>query len=138
MSDISAYRASVLASLGCYLLWILFPYAYPIFHNELEINLLQEIGGYQAILVLPASVAWLIVAVWVVLAWAMWHFWRRARICYLGMAVFTGLLTLTEGFRVQSPIEAFLLDVTLMFDGAVLALAYFSTVRHEFEKTPAT
>lgn len=99
-------------------------------------GLLRE-NGYLSIISLPAAVGLVFLFIWVALARGMWVFHTRARTAYLGMVLLTTLLTPFEGFRVESPIEALCMDIALMFDGAVLALAYFSPVKDEFSTTPA-
>lgn len=136
MNHLRAFRFSIIGSLVCYLIWFMLPYADAALYSEATMYLLRE-DGYLSIVTLPAAFAFTLLFVWIALARGMWVFYIRARTAYLGMVIFTTLLTPFEGFRVQSPMEAICLDLALMFDGAVLALAYFSPVKDEFSATPA-
>lgn len=136
MNHLQAFRFSICGSLICFLISFVLPYADTALYSEATIDLLQE-NGYLSIVSLPPAISFIFLIVWVALARGMWVFHSRARTAYLGMMILTTLLTPFEGFRVESPIEALCLDIALMFDGAVMALAYFSPVKNEFSTTPA-
>lgn len=61
-------------------------------------------------------------------------FWRFARPSYAVLTAFLILFTLFSGLSVMTPTEAALFELSLLLDGAVLAMSYLSPIKAHFQK----
>lgn len=123
----------VVVSCLFYLCVVFLPYLSQGMMSNEAINLLLW-RGYGAILPLPQGVFWLIVLLWIAAAVGMFNFSSAARVFYLILAVFGTSMSLLWGFNVQTALESFLASVAGTLDGAILAMAYFSPLKEEFER----
>ena len=66
----------------------------------------------------------------------MFLFWRFARVGYLLLTAGFVVLVSLDGLVVMTPFEAALCQLSLILDGAVLAIAYLQPISSYFEKLP--
>lgn len=89
-------------------------------------------SGFGAVLILPPVVYWATVALWIAATIGVYFFIPAARLlytCLVGLTLFSSLI---GGMHVSLPVEAFLLTIATLSDGAVLVLAYWSPLRKQF------
>ena len=67
----------------------------------------------------------------------MFFFVSWSRAAFLVLTVGYALLGLGWGVRVATPADAFLGEVVALFDGAILTLAYFSSLAPRFSLSPS-
>jgi hypothetical protein len=63
----------------------------------------------------------------------MFLFWRFARSWYLVLTVVLLLSLPFSGLTVYLPLQEFFNQIALMFEGAAIAMAYFSPIKSHFE-----
>jgi phosphoglycerol transferase MdoB-like AlkP superfamily enzyme len=66
----------------------------------------------------------------------MYFFISWARTAFLIMCAGYPLVNLSLGFRVMTPIEGVFSEWIALADGAILAIAYFTSVASRFERAP--
>jgi hypothetical protein len=89
-------------------------------------------AGFGAVLALPPVVQWATVALWIAATIGIYFFIPAARLLYTFLVGFAMFTTLVGGVHVNLPVEAFLIYVASISDGAVLVLAYWSPLRKLF------
>lgn len=65
----------------------------------------------------------------------MWQFSQGARVFYLVLTISSVALSAVSGMSIQSGPQAAVAEIISAIDGAILALAYFTSVDNEFRKT---
>ena len=127
------FRALVLSSAVLYAFLYFLPFES--FETDLSrINLLKS-DGYAAVL---NPQTWLltigIFALWIVAYVGLFRFQNWARNLYLVLTILALFATTLYGIRVVSPMEGVLDLAVNLLDGAILAMAYLSSVKNEFRE----
>jgi hypothetical protein len=127
------FRALVLSSAVLYAFLYFLPFES--FETDLSrINLLKS-DGYAAVL---NPQTWLltigIFALWIVAYVGLFRFQNWARNLYLVLTIWALFATTLYGIRVVSPMEGVLDLAVNLLDGAILAMAYLSSVKNEFRE----
>jgi hypothetical protein len=130
---IKFYRALVIISTMSYLLFVGVGYVDSSFLSKDELDLLSW-GGYGAIIQMPLFLHWFLVGIWVPLAIGMCLFKPLARKIYLWLAITFILANPFFGFVVSTGYESMLYQLAIFLDGAVLVMAYFTSISSEFTK----
>ena len=95
---------------------------------------LESASGTGALpLLLNPIVVWVQAFAWLAAALGMIAFRRWGRSLYLLLTVFYLFSTPFAGILVLSPAAAFMLHLSLVLDGAALALAYLSSAANHYE-----
>jgi hypothetical protein len=97
-----------------------------------EVSYALALGGYDAIVSLPSSVWWLLLAIYSGACLGMCRFWRPARTAF---AVMCGLLMvspLLSGLAVITPLSGFFGSIWATLQGVILALAYAPPLAQKF------
>ncbi|MBI5041524.1 MAG: hypothetical protein HZB57_10130 [Gammaproteobacteria bacterium] len=92
--------------------------------------------GYGALFDFSESILWSFVAIWFACAIGLFFFWPWARLLFsVWMIISTGL-SLTGGLQIHTSVEALLVSTSNIFDGMLLATAWFSPVQEKFLPNP--
>jgi hypothetical protein len=97
---------------------------------------LRALGGYGAMLppVAGRVVVWILLPLWILAAVGMFFFQAWSRSLFLGLYVFTLLLSFFQGATVLLPVESFLSELIAVLDGAILILAYTEPLDATFRR----
>ena len=94
---------------------------------------LMELDGTDGSLPTSNVLYWLILFLWLLACAAIWSLYPYSREAFLGYTILTTVLVLPGGTRVVPAIDGFVLSVSLLLNGAVLALAYGGEVSIYFK-----
>jgi hypothetical protein len=130
---ITLYRALVIISTTSYLLFIGIGYVDSSFLSKEELDILSW-GGYGASIQMPAFLHWALVASWVPLAFGMYLFKPLARKLYLWLVIIFILANPFFGLFVATGYEYMLYHISTFLDGAILVMAYYTSISNEFSK----
>ena len=129
---LNIYRWTIVISTGLWLvLWFL-PVIDSGWYTEEQMNLLMW-DGWSAEIVSSQSSDWLLFAAWLSCSIGLFFTVKYTRECFVFLAIATTLLSFFWGFRVSAPLENVLISIINMADGAVIYMAYFSSVRERFK-----
>lgn len=98
--------------------------------SEYVLNNLPS-GGIARNALLLAAIAFLVFAVAVQVG--MFLFWRFARIGYVVLTGAFVLFTAFDGIVVTLPVQEAFYELTLLLDGAVIAISYLSPISAHFD-----
>ena len=129
------YRVLIVFTTIAYLVWFFQPYNSDIFYSEGVAQLLRSdgFGGADILLRYSVELGWLLLSLYLVSAVGMFYFIRAARTLFLYLIVASLLLKLFLGVSVQSNIDYFLIQLTMMVDGIILYMSYFSSVAKRYQ-----
>ena len=122
------YRTLLVAGTLSYVAYFIFPYIY----RDEATDLLLSYAGYKAIYIFPEWVHWTMFVAWLVAAAGMFLYIKRARTLFLILMAVTFPLSILSGVTIMTAPETLLLDTANIFDGVVIALAYFSSLASRF------
>jgi hypothetical protein len=126
------FRYFVATSILLTIAYWLIPYVDISWLPEDELRLLQA-DGYKALIPRHPAIYWGLFFVWIFTLIGLLFFKKIARTAYFGLFV---LMTLAEpffGYLVLSPIEAMIDNILAVAQGAILAMAYLTTVGARFK-----
>lgn len=130
MNLVQGFRSIVVLGVVTYLAYWLLPYTYG--YLDPDVGSLLSYSGFNALLTLPSAFDYGLLAAWIVVAVGLCALRKVARVGFLALIAVATALSPLYGISVETAAGHTLLSITHMADGAVLALAYFSPVRHEF------
>jgi hypothetical protein len=116
---------------------IILPYFDGPWLTEKELDVLSY-GGYNAAVQLPDIFRWLWLVAWFVAAGGMLFFLGWARLLFLSWLVLSAFVVAVGGMQTQTAAEGFLSDAGSVFDGMLVALAYFSSLKDRFSREYAS
>lgn len=125
------FRILVVLSTFLYVFWVFIPYL-PFNLSQEELDALSWIS-YGAILNFPDWFWVVSTLVWVLVAIGMFFFIPIARMLYLILIVSFLFLTPFLGIGVYTALELFLLETINILDGAILTIAFLTSVSNEFK-----
>ncbi len=128
----TAFRYLVSISATLYVVFWIFPYLDYKWLNEDELTILSA-NYYGSIIPLNDFVDWGLFVAWIILYIGLWFYIRAARIAFLIFAAITSVANFFWGFSVMTSYEFAIQNVLAMAEGAMLVMAYFTSVRSEFE-----
>ena len=124
------FRILVLISICAYSIYMLLPYFWHLIHSDEIIGIL-ELNGYKEYFnfyyILNIIFALTIVASFGLLFYKKW-----ARTLFSGLILITIILVPFTGFSVATGFESSLGMVNTLSNGAILYMAYFSSVSNDF------
>ncbi len=112
--------------------WLL-PYVDAAWLPEDELKLLQA-DGYKSLIPRHPLVYWGLFSAWIFLSIGLLFFMKIARTAYFGLLVLMSLADPFFGYLVLSPIEAMLNNILAVAHGAILAIAYLTSVDARFKQ----
>lgn len=130
---IKIYRTLVIVSLMSFGLYMGLPYFDAAFLNEDEIKVLAW-GGYGSIITYPQWLGWVLTFVWIPIAIGMVFFYPIARKVYVLLTVVFIVMNPLSGLMVLTGLQAMVYEITTLLDGAILTMAYFTSINEEFKK----
>lgn len=95
---------------------------------------LLEFDGYGASIAYHPVLYWSLFASWLLILAGLFFYVAAARFGLIALIGISAGLSLGWGVRVLTPVEASLVPVLAVIDGAVLAMAYCSPLRDEFQR----
>jgi len=110
--------------------WV-YPYLNIVEYSEKESTLLTY-AGFESLIPHSNILYWSILCVWLIICVALYFFIPIARTVFLAMVVLEVVTSLFFGYLVLTPVEATLLHLLTLSDGALLIIAYFTSVSSEF------
>lgn len=129
------FRTIVVVATGAFILeWTLPFYDYLWFDQE-ELDLLSW-AGHKAIISPPLLVYWLMFAAWLVLSVGLFFYIRLARSLFVIYMVISFILIPLFGYNILSPLYIFLYATGNLLDGAIIAIAYLTSVNEKFDQKP--
>ncbi len=128
----TAFRYLVSISAILYVVFWIFPYLDYKWLNEDELTILSA-NYYGSIIPLNDFVDWGLFVAWIILYIGLWFYIRAARTAFLIFAAITSVANFFWGFSVMTSYEFAIQNVLAMAEGAMLVMAYFTSVRSEFE-----
>lgn len=127
---IGIFRLLVVAATASYLVWFFLPYL----ATDLE-RQIAAYSGHGAVLPVRHPVyygSWLLL--WLVAASGLVLLHNWARQLYLVLVLLGPVLAPFSGYVIQPPLDSMFSSASLLFDGAVIAIAYLSPVSGSFKK----
>ena len=126
------FRYIVIGSLILYLIWFAMPYLWIYFYEGEELNLLSW-ASYGAKFDIEGPIQYIIVLAYVVVSIGLVQLKKWARTAFLALTVVSIVLSGVWGFLVSPPIDAAIGYIVSMSDGAILTMAYLTSLGGEFE-----
>ena len=130
---LNIYRWTIAISTALWLVFWFLPYFDAGWYTNEEINLLMW-DGWAAKIQTSDTSTWLLFAAWLSCSIGLFFTIKYTRECFVVLVVGTTLLSYFMGFRVTAPIDSVLLNFVTMADGAVIYMAYFSSVSERFKQ----
>lgn len=127
------FRPLVAVAIGLHLFLWLLPLAGPRWIPGFDVWLLR-FDGYGAAMQHGPVLYWCLLACWVLILVGLFFYVAAARFALVLLVAVSATLSLTWGVRVLTAYESTLDTLAAVIDGVVLAVAYWSPVRAEFEK----
>lgn len=112
-------------------MWLTIPYIEKYWLSDQAMDLVSA-NGWGALVSVPTIFYWPILGYWIAVSVGLLLRIKPARTAYVvGLVVFS-IVDLVSGFVVLLPFEAGLVGITSLLDGAIVAIAYFTSVEREF------
>lgn len=128
------FRILLVVSLLLYFGWMAsFYYAYSLFSNEVADAIAHT--GSAAFISLPNSIFWIFPALWLIATVGMLQFSNGARQFFVFLTVVSLGMGAVSGMLIQTGPQAALIEVVNLLDGAIIAIAFFTSVDMEFKNS---
>ena len=99
--------------------------------NEEELTILSA-SGYGSLIPESQLLYWFLFVAWIVISIGLWLFIDVARTAYLYLLVATSVASFFWGFNIFTPYENGIQNIVTLSDGAILVMAYFTSINNEF------
>ena len=126
------FRALIVASLLSYAIVVCIGHFDAPYLSEKELDLLSWYG-HGAVIELSPFMNWVLILVWLPAAIGMYLFNSIARFVYLFLAILIIITTPLFGAYIALGYEFMFLQITTFLDGAILVMAYFTSVSDKFK-----
>lgn len=126
------FRYIVIGSLILYLIWFAMPYSWIYFYKGEELNLLSW-ANYGAKFDTDGPMPFIILLAYIIVSIGLVLLKKWARTAFLSLTVVSVVLSGIWGFLVSPPVDAALGYIVSMSDGAILTIAYLTSLGGEFE-----
>jgi hypothetical protein len=110
--------------------WLL-PYIEPYWLSPEDMQLIYA-DGYKSYIPLQGWIGWVMFVIWIALSLGLFLFKKVARKGFLIFLIITSGVTFFWGFLVQTPVSAGIGNLLSITDGAILVMAYLTSVSDEF------
>jgi hypothetical protein len=125
------FRGLVVVSTALYLVFWFLPFIDWRWYSP-EVLELRGMSGFDAKLVWPIFVDYLLLAAWLLAAIGMYFFRASARSLFLWLYIITTLVDPFRGTSVFTGVDVMLFSLSTVMDGAVIAIAYLTSVERLF------
>lgn len=127
------FRWIVVVSTGLFVLVWLLPFFDYRWLNQDELDVLSCAGQGS---VLPSNVFiyWGLFVLWLIVSIGLWFFVAAARTAFLSLLIITSIASFFWGPSIRTPLETGIGNIVMMSDGAILVMAYFTSISSEFKK----
>lgn len=126
------FRYIVIGSLILYLIWFFMPNAWVYLYEREALNLLSW-AGYGANYNINGPIPYIILVAYIVASVGLVLLKKWARTVFLALTVSDIVLTGISGVHVSAPLDAAIGYIIALSDGAILAIAYLTSLGGEFE-----
>jgi hypothetical protein len=127
------FRIIIVISLAILCLkWIL-PFFDYLWLDQTDLDLLNW-SGHKSMITISPLIYWIMFAIWILLSLGMFFYNKLARTLFVAYLVVSFMLIPVFGYSVQSPLYLFLSGAESMLDGALIAIAFLTTVDSKFEQ----
>ena len=127
------FRPLIAVSVVMHLAVWLLPVAGPRWLKGFDVWLLR-FDGYGALLQHGQILYWCLLTSWLLILTGLFFYVAASRFALVLLIAVSAILSFTWGIRVLTSYESALDSLLAAIDGIVLAMAYWSPVRAEFEK----
>ena len=129
------FNTLVLVALALTVVFWVIPKIDYLWLNEVELNLLKS-NGQNSILPNTPIIYWSILGLWIFISIGLLKRVKYFRAIYVVILIATCIASFLWGYVVLSPLEAGIVNLLGMLDGAILTLAFFTSVGKSFEIKP--
>lgn len=127
------FRTLLVASLLLYVGWVAsYYYAFVLFSEDVAKVVVHN--GAEAWVYLPEGLFWILPVLWLIATIGMWQFSQGARGFFVALTLASIALSVVSGISIQSGPQAAVAQVINLIDGAILAMAFFTSLDSEFRK----
>jgi len=130
---ISIYKWTIMISTALWVLYWFLPSISSTWYTKDEINLLMW-DGWGAKIQPSIINDWLLFFAWLACSIGLFFTVKYTRELFVFLVITTTILSYFLGFRVTTPLDNVLLNTITMADGAIIYMAYFSSVSEHFKK----
>lgn len=127
------FRSLVVAMALLTVLFWSMPYVDYIWLSVEQLQLLEQ-GGLGSVIPGRELAYWGELAVWLGLSVGLFFYIKAARIGFLVFYCIVMARSFFDGVQILSPYEAAISSILGLADGAILALAYFTSIAAKFER----
>jgi len=127
------FRYTVVISTVLFVMLWLLPYFDYLWLSEEQLNLALA-DGYGSYIPNHPLIYWSLFVAWFTISVGLFFFVTVARTAFFALLVITVLADFFWGFRVLPPISASISVIVTLSDGAILTMAYFTSVSNYFVK----
>jgi hypothetical protein len=127
------FRILVIASISLYLVEVILPFVDYLWLTQEELDLMSW-TGYGGAIKSSYTLYWVMSGVWVGLFVGLFFFISVARKLFIAYLILILVLTPFFGYSVQAPFAGALNTITNILDGAIIAIAYLTSVDKLFNK----
>ena len=127
------FRYIVAISTVSFLVLWLIPYFDYLWLSQEELRLVS-VDTYGSYIPNHPLIYWGLFVIWLALSLGLFFYVRAARIGFFIMIIIAVLASFFWGFRVYLPIEVVLSMIVTLSDGAILVMAYLTSVSRKFER----
>jgi hypothetical protein len=104
--------------------------------SEEALSALLTYDGFDAVIPFDSALYWGQLALWLMSTLALGLCWRYSREVFLGLTVISVAMSYLAGTRVSFALEGVLAYVSVLMNGAILAMAYGSEISGHFVSGP--
>lgn len=125
------FRYLVVISTVFFIVYFLLPFFDHLWLSD-DGRTLKNFDGYKSSIPSHLIIYWGIFSVWLVISIGLFFFVPVSRTAFLVMTVFGLLMSIFSGYRIQTPYEIVLNNTIALFDGAIISIAYLTSVSNRF------
>jgi len=130
------FRGLIIVSTTLYVVYWFLPFFDWRWYSP-EVLELRSVSGFDAKIVLPSLVDYLLLAAWLLAAIGMYFFKAPARSLFLWLYIVMTLVDPFRGTSVFTGVDLLLFSLSTLMDGAILAIAYLTSVGRLFVQKAA-
>ena len=128
------YRFLIVFGLVGYIIWFFQPYNVPEIYDGEVFNMLSG-AGYGSVDINWDAISYISLVLYIFSAVGMWFYVNWARNLFLILTITSVVLTAIGGVSVATSIDSTLGYLTSLADGALLFMAYFSSISEKYENS---